>query len=236
MAFYSSYFPFFEPLLTLNCFYLYMEFLPKHIDQYSEQHTTPASEVLQNLERETYAKILMPRMCSGHLQGQALKMFTSMIQPKRVLEVGTYTGYSAIAIAEAMPSEGILHTIDINEELEDMVSKYVQQAGLQDIIKQHIGPAAEIIEDLNETWDMVFIDADKENYSKYYDLTFPNLRLGGFILADNVLWSGRVTESTDDKDTEALKAYNQKIQNDPRVENILLPIRDGIMISRKISD
>ena len=213
-----------------------MEFLPKHIDEYSEQHTMPASAVLEHLERETYAKVLMPRMCSGHLQGQALKMFTSMIQPKRILEIGTYTGYSAIAMAEALPEDGLLHTIDINEELEDMVVRYINEAQLQNKVKLHIGAASEIIPALNETWDMIFIDADKENYSLYFDLAFPKIRKGGFILADNVLWSGRVTEKAEDRDTLALIEYNKKIHEDPRVENILLPIRDGIMIARKISD
>lgn len=213
-----------------------MDFLPEKIDQYTEAHTQAPSEVLQNLERETYAKVLIPRMCSGHLQGQVLRMITAMIQPLRVLEIGTYTGYSAIAMAQTMPKNALLHTIDINEELEDMVSRYVAEAGLQKIIKQHVGDAMDIIPHLNETWDMVFIDADKENYSNYFDLVFPRLRMGGFILADNVLWSGRVVDNEDDRDTQALIAYNQKIHTDPRVENVLFPIRDGIMIARKISD
>jgi predicted O-methyltransferase YrrM len=211
-----------------------MEFLPEPLSQYAESHTTPETEVLQQLNRETHAKILMPRMLSGHLQGQFLSMISHMVKPKAVLEIGTYTGYSAICLAAGLQDGGVLHTIDINEELEEMVTAFISKAGLQNKIKNHIGNALKIIPTLKETFDLVFIDADKINYSNYYNLVFDKVRTGGFIMADNVLWSGKVLDEKKDKDTQAIHDYNSKLQNDPRVENVLLPIRDGIMIARKI--
>jgi caffeoyl-CoA O-methyltransferase len=211
-----------------------MDFIDADIQHYSEKFTLPESLALQELSRETHAKVLMPRMLSGHLQGRLLSMFSHMIQPGRILEIGTYTGYSAICLAEGLKENGLLHTIDINEELEQMAKKYFEKAGLQNKIIIHIGNALEIIPALDEVFDLVFIDADKENYSAYYDLVFDKVRTGGFILADNVLWSGKVLEKKKDKDTAAIHAYNQKILHDNRVENVLLPVRDGIMIARKI--
>jgi caffeoyl-CoA O-methyltransferase len=211
-----------------------MEFLPEPLAIYAEAHTSPETDVLQQLNRETHAKILMPRMLSGHLQGQFLSMISHMVQPKAVLEIGTYTGYSAICLAAGLQVGGVLHTIDINEELEEMVTGFIAKAGLQDKIKNHVGNALEIIPGFTETFDLVFIDADKINYSNYFDLVIDKVRKGGFIMADNVLWSGKVIEEKKDKDTQAIADYNRKLQNDPRVENVLLPIRDGIMIARKI--
>ncbi len=212
-----------------------MEFLPEKLEQYVEDHTTPESEVLQELNRETWSKVLQPRMLSGHLQGRVLSMFSKMIQPKRILEIGTYTGYSALCLAEGLQEEGKLHTIDINEELEDMVNSYIEKAGYSDRIQMHVGDATQIIPALNESWDIVFIDADKENYSNYFDLTIDHLRPGGYIIADNVLWSGKVIQKVDPKDeeTQALMAFNEKVLKDDRVENALFPVRDGLMVCRK---
>lgn len=211
-----------------------MEFLPEPLEKYMEAHTAEESEVLAKLNRETRAKVLQPRMLSGHLQGRVLATFSQMIQPKRILEIGTYTGYSALCLAEGLTEDGHLHTIDLNEELEDMVKEYVDQAGLNSKITMHLGNALEIIPQLAETWDLVFIDADKDNYSNYFDLVIDKVRPGGFIIADNVLWSGKVVQEVNpsDTDTRGLLAFNQKIQDDNRVENVLFPVRDGLMVCR----
>jgi len=212
-----------------------MEFLPEKIDQYSGAHTTPESTVLQKLNRETWAKVMMPRMLSGHLQGAVLKMFSQMIQPKLILEIGTYTGYSAICLAEGLTENGILHTIDVNDELENMVRHYIKEAGMQEKIQFHLGKALEVIPQLKGEFDIVFIDADKENYLNYYHQVIDRVKKGGFIIADNVLWSGKVVEDAkaNDHETIALQAYNDLVHQDERVENVLLPVRDGLMIARK---
>ena len=213
-----------------------MDFLDPKIEQYAEMHTTAENSVLQTLNRETYANVLMPRMLSGHLQGRVLSMFSQMLSPRRILEIGTYTGYSALCMAEGLTPDGILHTIDINEELETMVRTHIAKAGMEGKINYHIGNALEIIPSLNETFDMVFIDADKENYSRYYDMVIDNLRAGGIIIADNVLWSGKVLDEKElakDVETKALDEFNKKIHADARVENVLMPIRDGLMVVRK---
>lgn len=202
---------------------------------YSEQHTTEESKLLSSINRETHAKVLMSRMLSGHLQGRVLSMISHMIKPKVILEVGTYTGYSALCLAEGLAENGKLITIDINEELETMVRKSFKQAGLDGVIDYRIGNALSIIPHLDEKFDLVFIDADKENYDKYYDLVIDKVNLNGFILVDNVLWSGKVLDEKPDKDTRAIKTFNNRISKDPRVENVLLPIRDGIMLMRKVS-
>lgn len=211
-----------------------MEFLPQKVDQYAHNHTSPESDALAKLNRETQAKILRPRMLSGHLQGRILAMFSHMIKPKRILEIGTYTGYSAICMAEGLSADGKLHTIDINEELDDIVKSYAQAANVSDKIVTHIGDATAIIPTLNESWDIVFIDADKENYSLYFDLIIDKMSKGGYIIADNVLWSGKVVEPLNPKDeeTRSLLAFNKKVQDDDRVENVLLPVRDGLMVCR----
>lgn len=209
--------------------------IPVALERYVENHTTPESPLLQHINRETHAKIMKPRMLSGHIQGRMLAMISQMIRPQRVLELGTYTGYSAICLAEGMPAGGKLITLDINEELEDMTRKHFAQAGLTDKIDYRIGDALQLIPTLEDTFDLVFIDADKENNSNYYDLVIDKVNLNGWILADNVLWSGKVLGDKLDKDTRAVLDFNRKIQEDTRVENVLLPVRDGIMMIRKVS-
>ena len=214
-----------------------MEFLDKELEKYVEEHTSSESQLLQQLNRDTWTNILMPRMLSGHLQGRVLSMLSHMIKPKRILEIGTYTGYSAICMAEGMTNDGFMHTIDINEELSDMVKSYFDEARLVEKSKYHIGNALEIIPTINEKWDLVFIDADKDNYSNYYDLVIENVNEGGYIIADNVLWSGKVLEKNRekiDKDTQAIVEFNDKMHQDKRVENVLFPIRDGLMVLRKL--
>lgn len=212
-----------------------MEFIDEKLDEYVCAHTEAASDVLTELDRETHLKVLIPRMIAGHFQGRVLSMLSHMIQPKTILEVGTYTGYSAICFAEGLQQGGTIHTIDINEELETMQSNYFEKSGYRSVIKQHVGNALELIPAIEGTFDLVFIDADKENYCNYFDLVIDRIPSGGYIIADNVLWSGKVIEPLDPKDEETrmLKEYNQKIQNDERVQNVLFPIRDGLMIARK---
>ncbi|MBK9424766.1 MAG: O-methyltransferase [Bacteroidetes bacterium] len=212
-----------------------MDFLDERLTEYVEQHTKDESDILAKLNRETQAKVIMPRMLSGHLQGRVLSMLSHMIKPQRILEIGTYTGYSALCLAEGLPENGKLITIDINEELHDMVKRYVKESGYENKIEVLSGDATKIIPLLEEQIDMVFIDADKENYALYYDLTFDKLSTGGYIVADNVLWSGNILKPEDEMDSEtlALHQFNKKIQSDNRVENVLFPIRDGLMIIRK---
>lgn len=212
-----------------------MDFLSEEIETYVVQHTENEPPILNELNHETWEKVLIPRMLSGHIQGRVLSMLAHMINPKNILEIGTYTGYSALCFAEGLQKDGKIHTIDINEELETMVNKYIEKANLRDAIINHIGNALDIIPNLNEEFDLVFIDADKTNYSNYYDLVFDKVKSGGYIIADNVLWSGKVVEKHDnlDPDTLALISYSKKIQNDDRVQNVLFPVRDGLMIARK---
>ena len=212
-----------------------MEFIPKEIEDYALKNSDTELNVLSKLNRETHLKMTMPQMLSGHMQGLMLQMFSKMIRPKTILEIGTFTGYSAICLAQGLQPEGVLHTIDINEELSDIITRHVKEAGLEGKIRLHIGNAVNILPTLKEPFDLVFIDADKENYSTYYDLVFPQVKQGGYIIADNVLWSGKVLDSAMkmDKDTKALFAYSQKIHDDSRVEKVLLPLRDGLMIARK---
>lgn len=213
-----------------------MDFLDPELLAYAEDHTTPESDLLYRLNRETHLKVLKPRMLSGHLQGRMLALFSQLLRPRRILEIGTYTGYSALCLAEGLTDDGLLHTIDVNAELEEMVGRYVQEAGLETKIKQHIGQAAEIIPTLSETWDLVFIDADKKSNGLYYDLVLDHVRPGGLILIDNVLWSGKVVEKYRtklDNDTKDMLVFNLKVQQDPRTENVLLPLRDGILAVRK---
>lgn len=212
-----------------------MDILEPNLLQYAEEHTSPEHSLLSAINRDTHAKVMMPRMLSGHLQGKVLSMISHMVKPKTILEIGTYTGYSAICLAEGLHPEGKLITIDINEELEGMVRENFKEAGFEAMTDYLIGNALDIIPTLDYSFDLVFIDADKENYNNYYDLVFDKVTLGGFLLADNVLWSGKVLDPKPDKDTRAIKAFNKKVQDDPRVENVLLPIRDGIMLMRKMS-
>ena len=211
-----------------------MDFLPEDLNTYIEKHTRDEGDVLKALERETYLKVLMPRMLSGHIQGQVLRMFSMMIQPETILEIGTFTGYSAICLAEGLTPDGKLHTIDVNEELRPMVQSYFDKAGVSDKIVYHTGNAVEIIPTLDMKIDLVFIDADKENYSNYFDLVIDKVRPGGYIIADNVLWSGKVIEPKPDEETRSLMAFNEKVYADQRVDNVLVPVRDGLMVMRKL--
>ena len=211
-----------------------MQLVSEDINQYCETHTTAETPVLFELNRQTHLNVMQPRMLSGHLQGAFLSMISHMLKPLNVLEIGTFTGYSAICLAAGIQPEGKLHTIEINEEFSEMISSYIAEAGLENLIVQHKGDAIDIIPGLSEQFDLVFIDADKVNYARYYDLVFDKVNPGGYIIADNVLWSGKVINQTKDKDTEALDMYNKKIMADERVENVLLPMRDGLMIARKI--
>ena len=213
-----------------------MEFLSKKIEQYARNHTQKENIVLAELNRETWAKVLVPRMLSGHLQGRALSMFSKMIRPKYILEIGTYTGYSAICLSEGLQEGGKLHTIDINEELKSMSSNYFIKAGISNNVVQYVGNALEIIPNIKYEFDLIFIDADKENYINYFEIVIEKMPIGGFIIADNVLWSGKVVGEVKDKDqeTKAIKEFNSLVQTSERVENILMPIRDGLMICQKI--
>ncbi|MEQ8904785.1 O-methyltransferase [Ekhidna sp.] len=212
-----------------------MEFLSEDLQKYVEDHSEPESDLLQQINRETHLHVLKPRMLSGHLQGRVLSMLSHMIRPKNILEIGTYTGYAALCMAEGMQAEGKLITIDNNEELAMRTKGYFDQSERSGQIDLHVGNALDIIPALKEKWDLVFIDADKENYSNYFDLVINNVNKGGFIIADNVLWSGKVFDkSKSDKDTEAIRAFNQKMHTDSRVQNVLFPIRDGLMILRKL--
>jgi predicted O-methyltransferase YrrM len=212
-----------------------MDFIAKEIEEYALNHTKAESDLLKKINRETHAKIMMPRMLSGHLQGRFLSMISHMVKPDYILEIGTYTGYSALCLAEGLKENGKIITIDINEEIEKFVRNFFEQSLYKNKIDYRIGNALDIIPAIEYQLDMVFIDADKENYTAYYDLVFEKVKTGGYIIADNVLWSGKVLMDDNklDKDTKAIKAFNDKIQNDSRVENILLPVRDGLMICRK---
>jgi len=211
-----------------------MEFIPADIDQYCVDHTTPEDDLLSKLNRETHAKVLQSRMLSGHIQGRFLSMLSHMIQPKLILEIGTYTGYSALCLAEGLAENGKIITIDVNEELEGFVRDFFAQSPLNNKIDFRIGNALEIIPVIADAFDIVFIDADKMNYKNYYDLVIDKVRTGGYIIADNVLWSGKVSNlAAKDKDTLNIREFNKMIQDDARVENILLPIRDGLMVVRK---
>lgn len=215
------------PLLSL---------IPEEIEEYCELHTTPESQLLNRLNRETNLKVLRPRMLSGKLQGTFLAMISRMIKPSYILEIGTYTGYSALCLAEGLTSSGELHTIEIDEELENISRKYFKESSFHSQIHLHIGDANTIIPTLPHQWDLVFIDAEKKDYKKYFDLIFPNLKNGGIILIDNVLWSGKVVEEVahNDYDTQAILAFNDYIQQYEGVINLTLPFRDGILMVEKI--
>ena len=210
-----------------------MDFVPPAIGNYVKMHASPESPVLKALDRETHRKTLLPQMLCGHIQGQWLQIISKLMQPKLILEIGTYTGYSAICLALGLKQSGQLHTIDINEEFGEIASKYFKKARLGKRIKQHFGEALDIIPKLRGTFDLVFIDADKINYRNYYELCLPRLRKGGLIIADNALWSGKVTLTKKDKDTEAIDLFNKTVLKDKAVENVLVPLRDGIMVILK---
>jgi predicted O-methyltransferase YrrM len=212
-----------------------MEFISQELDNYIVNHSEDEPPLLQQLSRETHLKILQPRMLSGHYQGRLLSLISKMLNPKAILEIGTYTGYSALCLAEGLQNNGVLHTIDVNEELYDFQRKYFDASPYGQQIIQHIGNAIDIIKTLDHQFDLVFIDADKEDYPAYFELVINKLKKGGVILSDNVLWSGKVIEPLveGDEATTALLQYNQMLKNDPRIETVILPVRDGLTISRK---
>lgn len=212
-----------------------MDFLAEEINRYTEAHTQSENKVLAELNRNTWTKVLQPRMLSGHLQGRVLSMISKMIRPKYILEIGTYTGYAALCLAEGLQEDGVVHTIDKNEELEEMVREYIDKAKLKEQVKLHIGNAIDLVPSLEKDWNLVFIDADKQNYSTYYDLLIDKMKSGSYLIADNVLWSGKVTQKYEelDEETQAIMDFNRKVHEDDRVENVLFPIRDGLMVMRK---
>ena len=211
-----------------------MHFISQELEDYIEQHSEKEPQLLADLNKETYQKILLPRMLSGHFQGRVLSMLSKLIRPVNVLEIGTYTGYSALCLCEGMRENGQLHTIDIKEELVDFQRKHFDKSPWGRQIVQHLGEAVAIIPNLDMQFDLVFIDADKENYIHYFEMIVPKMNKGGIILSDNVLWSGKVLEplQKNDLSTKILLEYNQLLKNDPRVETVLLPIRDGLTVSR----
>ena len=213
-----------------------MEFLPEIISSYSLENTEKEPKLLSDLNRETWANVMIPRMLSGHLQGRVLSMISKMIHPTNIIEVGTYTGYSALCMAEGLKENGKIHTLDINEEYTSVAKKYFEKSDYKENIIQHIGNAVDVIPQLNDKFQLAFLDADKENYSNYFDLIINKMDIGGYIIADNVLWSGKVTEENKDEETMALHNYNKKVLYDKRVETVLLPVRDGLNISRKLSN
>lgn len=211
-----------------------MHFLSDELDSYVTQHSENEPELLVRLNKETHQKILQPRMLSGHFQGRVLSMLSKIVHPKNILEVGTYTGYATLCLAEGLAKNGTIDTIDNEEELVDFQRKYFNKTVWANQIKQHLGNGLDIIPTLNKKYDLVFIDADKENYIKYFHLIIPMMTTGGIILSDNVLWSGKILEKVDPNDiiTKIIMEYNLLLKNDPRVETVLLPIRDGLTVSR----
>lgn len=210
-----------------------MNLINEDMQQLLLHYCEPEAELLQRIDRETNLKVLMPRMLSGHYQGRVLSMLSKMVSPSRILEIGTYTGYATLCLAEGLTDKGIIYTLDINEELEEMVRGYFAESPYNEKIKYILGDATETIPTLNETFDLVFIDADKKNNGRYYDLIFDSLRPGGLVIVDNVLWSGKVLDSNPDKDTKIITSFNDKILADNRVEKLILPVRDGLFIIRK---
>ena len=212
------------------------DFVDKKILEYVQNKTSDESKILNDLSRETHLKVLNPRMLSGHYQGRLLSLISKLIKPKSILEIGTYTGYSTLCLLEGLEKKGFIHTIDHNEELLNIQNKFFKRAKVSNRIKQYTGDAKEIIKNLKVKFDLIFIDADKENYPLYYDLVFDKLKSGGIIIADNILWSGKILEKVekDDYATQSIISFNNKIKNDERVEKIILPIRDGLSLIRKI--
>ncbi|TXE20121.1 O-methyltransferase [Psychroflexus gondwanensis] len=212
-----------------------MDFISSKLQAYAESHTEMEPELLQQLAKETWQKVLQPRMLSGHFQGRLLSLISKLVQPTSILEIGTYTGYSALSLAEGLSKEGKLHTIDRNEEVYDLQRRYFDLSGFGPQIIQYTGDARRIIPEIDIQFDLVFMDADKKSYPKYFELIIDKLKPGGLLLSDNVLWSGKIVETLHPKDvdTKALLAYNTLLRDDPRIETVLLPIRDGLTLSRK---
>jgi len=211
-----------------------MEFIDERLLDYCQEHSMQESDLLKRLNRDTHTKVNQPRMLSGHLQGRFLAMLSKLIQPRYILEIGTYTGYSALCLAEGLGPNGKLISLDANEETSAFALRYIQQSPLAEKISLQVGDAAKLIGALPDGMDLVFIDADKKSYSLYFDLVINKLKPGGVILADNVLWSGKVIENTQDKDTQFIKDFNKKVSLDARVECVMLPIRDGLSLIRKL--
>lgn len=211
-----------------------MELLSEELSNYLENSCEPENDLLKHINRETHLKVSMPRMLSGHYQGRLLSMISKMIAPQRILEIGTFTGYATLCLAEGLQKNGLIYTIDINEELEDMVRLNFKKSDFDPQIKYQIGDAKQIIPTLTETFDLVFIDADKKNNATYYEMIMDSVRSGGLILIDNVLWSGKVLdqEKTDQK-TTFINNFNEMVSSDSRVEKLILPVRDGLFIVRK---
>ncbi|PWJ44462.1 putative O-methyltransferase YrrM [Sediminitomix flava] len=206
----------------------------KALEKYVDDHTSLQDEVLRKLERETYLKVTQAHMVSGHLQGQLLTILARSMNAKRILEIGTFTGYSGICLARGLSEGGKLYTLEVNEELEEMIRKYFEEAKLSDKLDLRFGNALDILPEIDDTLDLVFIDADKGNYDKYFELVIDKVRTGGLIIADNVIWKGKVyDENANDKKTQVIRDFNKKVQDDPRVENVFLPIRDGLLIACK---
>lgn len=212
-----------------------MQFIDTALEQYAERYSAPEPDHLRELAEETRRKIELPQMLSGHLQGRFLALMSHLLRPRLILDIGTYTGYSALCMAEGMADDGVLHTIDINTALAGMVDRHVRKAGMHGRVHQHLASALEVIPRIEGNFDLVFIDADKQNYSTYFDLVVDRMRPGGAIIADNVLWSGKVLAPKEEQDAETrgLAAYALKVSKDERVENLLLPLRDGLLVSRR---
>lgn len=214
-----------------------MEFIEPKLQQYIDDHSREEPELLHRLYRETHLKVPLPQMLAGNLQGQVIRMISLLVKPKNILEIGTFTGYSGICLAEGLQEGGKLYSLELSREREEMVKRYWTEAGIIDKTELIFGDATQTLPTIDKKFDLVFIDADKLNYPTYYDLILPKLNVGGMLLGDNVLWSGKVVEEeAQDTDTTNIRLFNQKVQNDPRVENVLLPVRDGLMVARKVSD
>ena len=213
-----------------------MDFLPENIQKYISDNSQSESIILKELNRYTNSKVILPRMLSGHVQGRFLSMISKLVNPEIIVEVGTYTGYSCLCLAEGLKKNGKIITIEKDEEFASIAKKFFNRSKYKEKISLIIDDATNVIENINEKIDLVFIDADKVNYSKYYDMLFPKLKIGGLIVADNVLWSGKVTEDVSDNETQSIKNFNTKVKNDERVENLIVGIRDGIMVCQKIKD
>ena len=213
-----------------------MEFLPPALEAYAERHSSPEPAYLQALQRETHAETDLPQMLSGHLQGRVLALFSQLLRPKAVLELGTFTGYSALCFAEGLAEGGVVHTIDVDPDAQARALRFAEQAGMADRIHFHLGRGQDVVPSIPGSFDLVFLDADKEGYPGYFDLVVDRVRPGGLIIADNVLWSGKVLDPAAEQDSEtaALAAYARKVATDPRVETVLLPVRDGLLVARKI--
>ena len=210
-----------------------MEFISEDLKNYLLKYCDPEDELLKSIDRETNLKVSMPRMLSGHYQGRVLSMLSNMVRPARILEVGTFTGYATLCLTEGLTENGMIHTIDINAELEDRVRANFSKSAFKDKILYHLGDATKIIPEIDEVFDIVFIDADKKNNGTYYDLLIDKLRSGGIIIVDNVLWSGKVLEKQIDQNTTIITKFNKMVMKDQRVEKLILPVRDGLFIIRK---